>query len=92
MPRSGAARRARRERALALLREVEIADPPRGCRPIRISCPGGMAQRVMIAIAIAGRPQLLIADEPTTALDVTVQAQVLALLMRLRASAAWRCC
>ena len=72
--------------------QVEIADPLARLRAYPHQLSGGMAQRVMIAMAIAGRPQLLIADEPTTALDVTVQAQVLALLMRLQRERGWRCC
>ena len=78
-------RRAARERALDLLQRVGIPDAEGRLRQYPHQFSGGMAQRAMIAMALANRPKLLIADEPTTALDVTIQAQIIRLLHRLSA-------
>jgi peptide/nickel transport system ATP-binding protein len=75
---------ARRE-AIDLLQRVEMPDAQRQVDAYPHELSGGMRQRVMIAMALAGRPKLLIADEPTTALDVTIQAQILDLMRKLQA-------
>ena len=79
-------RRDARERVLALLTEVGIADPPLRIDAYPHQLSGGMRQRILIAMALAAEPDLLVADEPTTALDVTIQAQILELLDHLRTS------
>jgi peptide/nickel transport system ATP-binding protein len=80
----GSGRRAAHEKAVEMLRLVHIPNPERRVRDYPHQFSGGMRQRVMIAMALACDPQLLIADEPTTALDVTIQAQILELLAELK--------
>jgi len=80
----GGGRQELRDEALRLLKQVDIPDPDHRLDAYPHQLSGGMSQRVMVAMAIACNPRLLIADEPTTALDVTVQAQMLELLLQLQ--------
>lgn len=86
----GGNKKTRRQRTIDLLNLVGIPDPASRLDVYPHQLSGGMSQRVMIAMAIACRPKLLIADEPTTALDVTIQAQIIELLLELQQKEIWR--
>ncbi len=83
---TGCTSREARRRALAVIEQVHLPDPPRIARALPSELSGGMNQRALIAMALATEPAIVIADEPTTALDVTVQAQVIEVLSELRVS------
>lgn len=82
----GLARQAAWQRAVEMIERVGVPDPPRAARKYPHQMSGGQRQRIVIAIAFAAKPKLLIADEPTTALDVTLQAQILKVLRDLQKS------